>query len=296
MERLRTINPGIAMGLGAYAIWGLLPAYLKLVRPLPAPDILAYRVLFSLALLALVLLALRRHAGLVRILRSPRLTGALALSATLIAVNWLIYIDAVNRGHVKDASLGYFINPLVNVALGTLVLRERLGRVELAAVTLAATAVAVLAIARGALPWIPLALAFSFAFYGLVRKMTTVDALDGLFVETVLLAPLAAAWLATSAAPGAGVAPGWPLIAASGAVTAAPLLLFAGAAKRIRYADLGLLQYIAPTIQLSLALVAFGERLAPVELACFAMIWTALALYAGGASWRARRLGTVAPE
>lgn len=282
------INPGILYGIAAYGIWGVLPIYLKLLRPLPAPDILAHRILWSLLLLAVLAAILRHGPALAAIARRPRVLGALAVSAALIGVNWLFYIMAVNGGHVADASLGYFINPLVNVVLGVAVLRERLGRAELVAVLIAAAGVVWLAVSQGRLPVTALVLASSFGLYGLVRKLTPVEAIDGLLVETALLAAPSFAWLWLAGSTTAGVAPRWPLVIGSGVVTAIPLLLFAAAAKRTRYSDLGLLQYLAPTLQLGLAVFLYGEPLPPARLAGFGLIWLALAVYAAAALRRAR--------
>jgi chloramphenicol-sensitive protein RarD len=292
---LSPTRAGIAMGVVAYAIWGLLPIFLKLLRPLGVVDILAYRILWSLLLLLAIAIAWKRGGQFMAVVRRPRLIATLCLSAALIGANWLIYIHAVNSGHVLDASLGYFINPLVNVLLGMVVLRERLGRTELAAIALAAVGVATLAIWQQALPLVSLALALTFAFYGLVRKMAPVDSLEGLLVETLLLMPLALGWLLLhgSLLPPPGSPPLW-LIASSGLVTATPLLLFAAAAKRIRYADLGLLQYLAPTLQLACA-IFYGEPLLPIHMVAFAFIWGGLLIYAI-ATWRRSRVTPMAPE
>jgi chloramphenicol-sensitive protein RarD len=291
----RPTNPGILYAVAAYAIWGLLPAFLKLLKPLPAPDILAYRILWSLALLGVLAAALRHGAVLRRIATTPRLILALSASSVLIGVNWLVYIIAVNGGHVAQASLGYFINPLVNVLLGTLVLRERLGRIEGAAVAIAACAVAFLAYEQGGVPVIPLTLAFSFGTYGLIRKVTPVDAIDGLLVETAILTPPSVAWLwVAGASLAAGPAP-W-LLPASGVLTAIPLILFAAAAKRVRYSDLGLIQYMAPTLQLILAVAVYDEAISPPQWVAFGMIWAALAIYAAGATLTARRNGITVPD
>lgn len=281
------INPGILYGVIAYGIWGLLPAFLKLLKPLPAPDILAHRILWSLAFLLIVVTALKHWPTIRRIAATPKLILALAASATLIALNWLCYIVAVNGGHVAQASLGYFINPLVNVLLGVVVLRERLGRVEIVAVALAGIGVTFLAFEQGGVPVIPLTLAVSFGSYGLIRKMIPVDPLDGLLIETALLAPPSILWLAL-AGTGLAAGPAWPLLPAAGVLTAIPLLLFAAAAKRVRYSDLGLLQYIAPTLQLVLAVAVYDERLGTMEWAAFGLIWAALALYATASVWGAR--------
>ena len=291
----RRVNPGILYGVAAYATWGLLPAFLKLLKPLPAPDILAHRILWSLLLLGVLAVALRHGPALRKIVVTRKLILALTASSLLIGINWLVYIIAINNEQVAQASLGYFINPLVNVLLGTIVLRERLGRIEIVAVGLAACGVAFLAWEEGGVPVIPLTLAFSFGLYGLVRKVTPVDAIDGLLVETAILAPPSLAWLlfaGTSLASG----PAWPLLPASGLLTATPLILFAAAARRVRLTDLGLIQYIAPTLQLILAVAVYGEILVPGQWAAFALIWVALAIYAVGATLSARRAGVAIPD
>lgn len=289
MNRQTSARAGITMGAGAYLLWGgVLPVFLKLLRPMPPVHILSNRILWSVALLALLALPMGRGAVILRVVRNPRLMATLTVSAILIAINWLIYVDAVNSGHVVQASLGYFINPLVNVLLGVIFLHERMSRAAMVAIVLATIGVAGLAIWQHAVPMVSLSLAITFGLYGLVRKMAPVDAFEGLLVETALLAPLAAGWLIWK---GAGVSPAGPsllLLPLSGAITTAPLLLFAGAAKRIRYADLGLLQYIAPTLQLLLGVLAYGEPLLPIHIFTFACIWSGLALYAIS-SWRSAR-------
>lgn len=284
----RSINPGILYAVATYGCWGLLPIYFKLLQPLPAADILAHRILWSLLLVSIVAAVLRHGTVIAAILRRPRIMLALATSATLIGVNWLVYITAVNAGHIAEASLGYFINPLVNVVLGVLVLRERLGRTELCAVLVAAAGVVWLTITQGRLPIVALVLAGTFGLYGLIRKMTPVESVDGLLVETALLSPLCFCWLWFAGSDTVGTAPGWPLIILSGLLTTVPLLMFAAAAKRVRYSDLGLLQYIAPTLQLAVAIFLYGEPLPLTRLLGFALIWAALLIYATGAVRRAR--------
>jgi chloramphenicol-sensitive protein RarD len=291
----RRVNPGILYGIAAYATWGLLPAFLKLLKPLPAPDILAHRILWSLLLLAALAAALRHGPALRKIVATRKLILALTASSLLIGVNWLVYIIAINSEQVAQASLGYFINPLVNVLLGTIVLRERLGRIEIVAVLLAACGVAFLAWEEGGVPVIPLTLAFSFGLYGLVRKVTPVDAIDGLLVETAILAPPSLAWLLLAGTP-LTAGPAWPLLPVSGLLTATPLVLFAAAARRVRLTDLGLIQYLAPTLQLILAVAVYGEILVPGQWAAFALIWVALAIYAVGATLSARRAGMAIPD
>ncbi|MGN7997694.1 EamA family transporter RarD [Sphingomonas sp. 22176] len=274
---------GLLLGINAYAMWGVLPLYLHLLQPVPALQVLSHRVLWSLLLLAVIVIALRKVKGIAAAARGRTLLLLLG-SAALIGINWLVYIWAVQNAHVLDASLGYFINPLVNVALGMLVLGERLRRWQGVAIGLAALGVLLLTLHGGGALWIPLALALSFGGYGLLRKVAAIDALGGLAVETLLLGPAALAVLlwadhTGTAAFGSSTRIDLLLVAA-GAVTATPLLLFAAAAKRLPYATMGLLQYIAPTLQFLEAVWLFGEPVLPVHLATFALIWSGCALYA----------------
>lgn len=273
---------GLILGISAYVLWGLLPLYLRLLHGVPALQVLAHRVLWSLVLLGVIVVVIRRGPSILTAARG-RTLALLGGSATLIAINWLVYIWSVQNGHVLEASLGYFINPLVNVALGTAVLGERIGRVQKAAVAVAAVGVVVMAVAGGGALWIPLTLALSFGLYGLIRKVAAIDALGGLTVETALLAAPALAVLVYSPEPvfGRGVEIDTLLVLA-GAVTAAPLLMFAAAARRLRYATLGLLQYIAPTLQFLEAVLLFHEPLRGVHIVTFSLIWGGCALYALG--------------
>lgn len=287
----RTIRIGLIQGVGAYASWGLLPLYFALVRRVGPLEVVAHRILWSLLLLAALLTVARRWGRVAEAVGNRRAMAMLAASAALISGNWLIYIWAVQQHHVLEGSLGYFLNPLLNVALGVALLRERLSRVQAAAVALAALGVLVLAVgALGGL-WISLSLALTFALYGLVRKLAPVEALEGLSIETALLAPFAIGYLAF-AGPGlafgstAGIS---TLLALSGIVTAIPLLLFAAAARRLRYSTLGLLQYLAPTLQFLCAVVVLGEHLTTAHMACFALIWSGLALYVGEGLVKGRR-------
>ncbi len=280
-----TTRDGLIAGLGAYVIWGLMPLYLRLMQGVPAGDVLGHRIAWSLLVLSLVLAASRGWQRLRPILANRRLLLLLLASAVAIGVNWLVYTWAILAGHALDTSLGYFINPLLNVLFGVALLGERLTRLQWAAVALAAAGVAVQTIALGYLPWISLSLAVSFGLYGLFRKKAAVDGLSGLFVETLLLAPLALGWLATRPY-GLADLPGWQLavLAASGVVTATPLLLFGRAARVLPLSTLGLLQYLSPTLVMIEAVTLFGETLSPPRLAAFACIWAGLALY----SWSLR--------
>ena len=276
---------GVALGLGAYFLWGILPLYFKLVGQVPAVEIVADRVIWSVLFLA-GLVTLRRRWGAIRTaLGTGRVLLILIATAGLIAANWLIYIWAIVNGHILAASLGYYLNPLVNVLLGVIILKEKLTRGQLAAVLLAAVGVAVLAFGAGASLWISLSLALSFGLYGFVRKVTPVDSLEGLAIETAILAPLSLGYLLW-AHPGISGLAAYDmttniLLIVGGALTAIPLLLFNAAAKRLPYSTLGFLQYLAPTLQFLIAVAVYGEVLTIAHMVCFAAIWTALAIFAG---------------
>ncbi len=277
----------------AYTAWGLFPLYFKQLVGVNAMEVVAHRTVWSLVVVAVVLTVLRRWAWLGPVLRTPRLIATFALSALLLSVNWVTYVWAVQNGHVVDASLGYFINPLVNVALGYLMLRERLRPGQWLAVALAAAGVLWLTINAGQLPWIALMLALSFGFYGLMRKTAPLGALEGLTLETLLLAPVAVIALAVWTAQGHsalvnGTPSQWGWLLLAGPMTAAPLLLFAIGARRITMTLLGLMQYIAPTLQFALGVWLYHEPLSAARLAGFALIWAALAVYSMEGLWRAR--------
>lgn len=276
------VGRGLAAGVVAYAVWGLFPLYLKQLDAASAAEIVAHRILWSLPFGAAVLFAARQWREVWNALRRPRVIALLALAAVLIAVNWLIYVWAVAADRVLEASLGYYINPLIFIAAGVFVLKERLTRMKIAAVSLAALGVLVLILGAGVFPWPSFVLAFSFAAYGYVRKTTPVGAMPGLFIEVAFLAPFAlafAAWLAGKgdlAFSGGGLMLD-ALLVAAGPVTIAPLVLFAFAARRLRLSTLGFLQYIGPTGQFALGLY-YGEAFTLAHAICFALIWTALAL------------------
>lgn len=272
------------LGLGAYLLWGVLPLYFKLLTHVQPGEVVAHRVLWSLILLAGLLALSRRWSQLGIAFRSPKVLLTLTVTAVLIGVNWLVYIWAVMHDHVLEGSLGYYLNPLVNVLLGMVLLKEKLSRPRLAAVALAAVGVAVLALGAGDGIWISLTLAMSFALYGFLRKIAPVESLEGLSIETLLLVPIALGWLIWLHHQGVGVmgrdtATDF-LLVLSGAITAVPLLLFTAAAKRLPYSTLGFLQYIAPSIQFLLAVLLFGETLTLAHLFCFGAIWTALLIFA----------------
>ena len=288
------MNPGIVYAALAYLCWGLFPLYFKLLKDVPALEVVAHRTVWSLLFVSLLLLGLRRLAWLGPVLRQPRVLGLFMISATLLVINSLSYVWAVQNGHVLDGSLGYFINPLVNVALGFAFLGERPRPVQWVAVALAAAGVLWLTVQSGRLPWVALVLAFSFGIYGLVRKTAPLGAIEGLGLETLLMAPIAAAalvfWTAqgTSAfALGEPATLGWLLLA--GPLTAVPLLLFAAGARRLPLSTLGLVQYISPSMQFVLGVWLFHEPLTTARLIAFGLIWTALAVYSAEGLWRSRR-------
>lgn len=279
---------GLWLAVTAYVLWGGLPLFFKLLQVVPPLQILAHRVVWSLILLLLAIVLLRRGKT-IRAAAQGRTLALLTCSAGLIAINWLTYIWSVGHSHVIEASLGYFINPLVNVALGVALLGERVGRLQWGAIGVAATGVLVMAVAGGGSVWISLVLAFSFGVYGYVRKIAAIDALGGLTVETLIL--VLPALIVIAIATGNGMSAFGAdlrldaLLIASGAITAAPLLLFAAAAKRLKYTTLGLLQYIAPTLQLLQAVLLFGEPLRWFHTVAFGLIWAGCAIYAL-AGWR----------
>ncbi len=287
------MNYGTACAMAAFALWGFFPAYFRVLQALPASEVLVNRMVWSLALLLLVLAARRQWAWLGSVLRQPRILGAFAASSLLLSTNWLIYIGAVNNGHVIDASLGYFITPLVNVVLGYSLLHERPRRGQWGALALAGVGVAWLTVLAGHLPWIALALAATFGAYGLLRKVAALGALEGLALETLLLGPpaLAALWLwwgrSSASFPSPELASNLWLIGL-GPVTVVPLLLFAAAARRLSLTTLGLLQYLTPTIQFALGVWLFREPFTPQRLVGFVLIWLALLLYTVD-GWRVTR-------
>ncbi|MDX3236149.1 EamA family transporter RarD [Streptomyces sp. ME03-5709C] len=288
---------GLLSGFAAYGLWGLFPLYWPLLEPSGAGEILAHRMVWSLAVVSVVLLVLRRWAWVPQLLRQPRQPrrlGLLAVAAAVISVNWGLYIWGVNSGHVVETSLGYFINPLVTIALGVLVLHERLRPAQWAAVGIGAAAVLVLTLGYGRLPWIALTLACSFATYGFVKKKVGMGGLESLAAETALQFLPALGYLVflgtrgqtTFASHGAGHA---FLLAACGVVTAVPLIFFGAAAIRIPLSMLGLLQYLAPVFQFGLGLLWFHEEMPAERWAGFALVWLALALLTWDALRTARR-------
>ena len=274
---------GLLLGLGAYLLWGVLPLYFKAIAQVPASEIVAHRVVWSVLFLA-VLAAIWKRWATVRIaLASAKMLATLTLTAALIGGNWLIWVWAVVNGHVLEGSLGYYLNPLVNVLLGVVFLRERLSKAQVFAVALAAGGVAVLAMGAGRALWISLSLAASFALYGFLRKVAPVEALEGLLIETAILTPVGLAWilwLESKGQSGFGVDLTTDLLLTlAGAATAIPLLLFTAAAKRLPYSTLGMLQFVAPTLQFLIAVLLYHEPVTSAHMIAFPAIWAALVLY-----------------
>jgi chloramphenicol-sensitive protein RarD len=274
---------GFWLGVGAYGVWGILPIYFKAIADVGAVDIVAHRVLWSVPFLAVLLLVLRGMGEVRAAMRKPKVIGILFITAILIGINWLLYVYAVTSGRILAGSLGYYLNPLVNVLLGRLILKERLTALQWIAVAVAAAGISALALQALGQLWISLALAASFATYGLLRKIAPVEAVAGLAIETTILLPAALVWL------GLGIAAGGPffgprpadmvLLLLAGVATTVPLILFTAAARRLRYSTLGMLQFIAPTMQFLCAVGLYGERFTRAHAIAFGSIWLALALY-----------------
>ena len=285
---------GVLCGLAAFFIWGVLPLYFVAVRHISQLEILAQRIVWSVILLALVLSVLGRWGAVLNCFRTPR-TGLLFLiSAILLSANWLIYIHGVATRQTVETSLGYFINPLLNVAFGMILFHERLRPAQILALAFGTLAVAILIVAAGQIPWIALSLAVTFATYGLLRKIAPADAIVGLSIETIVLTPAALAYLAYLASTGQmqwlttdGTTFG--LIIASGVITTAPLLCFGQAARTVPLSTLGFMQFIAPSMQFLLAITLLGEPLSTVKLVSFICIWIGLAIYCYDA-WRTGRI------
>ncbi len=287
------MNAGILYAAAAYLVWGAFPLYFRLLRDVPAFEVLMHRIVWSLVLVGAIVAVSRRWRWIGELASTPGTVGRYFVSAVLIAVNWFVYIWSVQNGHVVDASLGYFMTPLVSVLLGRLVFGERPRPVQWTAIAIAVCGVLWLAVLAGRVPWIGLTLALTFGGYGLAKKTAPLGALEGLTLETALLFPLAVVSLSWLDAHGqdalstGSVATRWLLIG-SGPLTALPLLMFASGARRIPLTTLGLLQYITPTMQLLLGVMVFGEAFDGSSLAGYGLIWTALVLYAMEGAWRAR--------
>ena len=289
------MNPGVFYAVLAYTAWGFLPVFFKQLIQVNAFEIVLHRMVWSVVFLLCVLTVLKRWAWLRSVARQPRVLLAFAVSALLLSANWSVYVWAVQNAHVLDASLGYFILPLVNVALGFAFLNERPRPVQWLAVALAAAGVLWLTLQAGRLPWVALLLAITFGIYGLLRKLAKLGALEGLTLETLLLSPFAVGLLAWWAWHGQGALVqgdaatlGWLLLA--GPLTAIPLLLFAAGARRLPMATLGILQYISPSLQMLLGVWLYGEAFEPARAIGFYLIWLALVLYSVDSLWSSRRL------
>ena len=291
---------GLLFGIGAYGIWGFFPLYFPLLEPASAVEILCERFVFSLLFMVIVLTVTRSWSRLRPVLRDRRSVLLLSLAAVLIGVNWGVYIWAVNDGNVVEASLGYFINPLVLVLIGVVFLGERLRTLQWVAVGLATMAVLVLTVGLGRLPWIALVLAFSFAGYGTIKKLVGADPLASLTIETAVASPFALAWLAHLQVTGSLVLGHTTtrtsvLLLGTGVITAIPLLLFGAAANRIPLTMMGLLQYLTPIIQFAIGVVVLGETMPPARWVGFVIVWAALVVFSydglrqGGRNRTARR-------
>lgn len=278
---------GVFAGLAAYLIWGMVPVFFKQIAEVPANEIVAHRMVWAMVIMTLVIRFGRGFADAWRVVWIPAQLRRIALASTLMLVNWLTFIWGVNNGHIVETSLGYFILPLFNVALGVLVLKERLRPVQWLAVLLAIIGVAIEAVRAGGLPWIALVLAGTFGIYGLLRKQLPLDAASGLFLETVCMTPLALGWLGWLAysgeirfASGPGLFTGRDLmLIATGPVTAIPLLLFAVAARRLPLNTMGFLQYLAPSISFLIAVFVYHEPMDLGRITGFIAIWAGLAVY-----------------
>ncbi|CAB5689313.1 putative chloramphenical resistance permease RarD [Aeromonas hydrophila] len=275
---------GVIYALCAYTLWGLAPIYFKTIAAVPAAEILTHRMIWSCALLLVLTLLGRQWHKVQAVLRQPKVLLTLAFTSITVGGNWLLFIWAINNGHMLDASLGYYINPLFNVLLGMLFLSEKLRRLQWWAVGLAAIGVAIQIIAFGSLPWIALVLASSFAIYGLIRKKLALDALTGLLIETLIMLPPAAIYLwGIADSPTSHLTQNdWHLnllLIAAGAVTTAPLLCFTAAATRLKLSTLGFFQYIGPSLMFILAVTLYGEALVLDKMVTFAFIWSALVLF-----------------
>ena len=283
---------GVVAALLAYTMWGFLPIYIKIVEAVPSLEVLSHRIVWGVPFGALIIAARRQWPEVRDALTHPRTLGLLGLAAFFIALNWLVYIIAVQSDQIFQASLGYYINPLMYVLIGVVFIGERLRRNQTVAVLLAAAGVTVLTVSGGQFPLISLTLATSFTIYGVIRSRVAVGGMPGLFIETLILLPLAGAWLAWNIHAGSAVfGPGEPVMAMwlmlAGPITVLPLLCFALAARRLRLSTIGIMQFIAPSLQFLMGLL-YGERLTGAHAVCFTLIWIAVVLFSWDA-WRSSR-------
>ena len=277
-------HAGLAYGIAAYALWGVIPIYFRQLETVSSLDIVGHRIVWSLLILGGLLSLARAWDQVATALRNRRVILTLLLTSVLIGTNWLLYVYAINNGHILASSLGYYLNPLANILLGRFILGERLTRRQWAAVGIAGAGVAVLAAGAAGTLWISLILCFSFATYGLLRKIIAVDSLAGLSIETALLFPVALGWLLLGGATGRPMfdhpATINAYLIAAGIVSTVPLLFFTAAARRLPYSTVGMLQFLAPTLQFLLAVWLYGEPLSIAHAIAFGAIWLALTLYA----------------
>lgn len=281
-EADRAAARGFGFAFTAYLVWGFLPLYMKAVAHIPSLEVLAHRALWSVPIAGMVLVLLRRTGDIVAAFRSPRTLAMAALTAAIISVNWGTYVWAIAVGRTVETALGYYINPLMSIALGAVLLGERLDRLQLVAVGLAVVAVGVLTVEQGELPWVSLLLASSFALYGYLRKTLPIGPSQGFFLEVLLIAPVALGYVLWLAARGEGHFNGpddWWLLMLAGPATATPLILFAFGAKLLRISTIGLLQYICPTMIAAIGVFVFGEPFGTARLVAFSLIWLALVIY-----------------
>jgi chloramphenicol-sensitive protein RarD len=279
----KSIKAGVILALAAYGMWGFAPIYFKLLTQLPATEILVHRIVWSVIILIGLVLVSGQGSKVKQALKNNRVLRILLVSGLLLAVNWLLFIWAINNDHLLDASLGYYINPLINVFLGRIFLAERLRTLQKTAVGLAVFGVCILVFSYGEIPWIALVLAVSFGLYGLLRKQVAVDSLPGLLIETVMMLPFAIVYWLFFASHLSNMLTNTMsfnlLLIGAGIITTAPLLCFTAAARRIRYSTLGFFQYIGPSIMFLLAVFVYGEPLHEARLVTFGFVWLALLLF-----------------
>jgi chloramphenicol-sensitive protein RarD len=279
----KSVKAGVLFALAAYSMWGIAPIYFKLLTSVPALEIVMHRIVWSVLVLCLLLFVRKKFSQVFMAIRDPKIIATLSISGLLLAVNWLIFIWAVNNDKMLDASLGYFINPLFNVLLARLFLQESLTRLQLLAVFVALSGVVFLIFSYGQLPWIALALATSFSIYGLLRKKVTVDSMPGLLIESCIMLPFALLyWLMMDTSSGNMLTNSFDLnttLLLAGVVTTAPLLCFTAAARRIRYTTLGFFQYIGPSLMFLLAVLHYQEPLDVTRVVTFVFVWSGLLIY-----------------
>lgn len=284
---------GFALAASAYLLWGVLPFYLKAIGHISPVEVISHRILWSVPAAGVVLLALGQIAELKKAMRSPRMLAMALVTASLVSINWGVYVWAISLGRTLDAALGYFINPLFSIFLGAVLLKERLAPAQVAALGLAAAGVALMTYEAGALPWIGLILTFSWGAYAFLRKALPIGANQGFFLEVALLSPLALGYILWLTATGGGHFLNGPpldtaLLWSAGIATAVPLMLYANGAKLLRLSTIAIMQYITPSMLFLVAVFVFGEPMNPVKLAAFSFIWAALVVYSWSTFRRAR--------